>query len=184
MRTHPLLFLAAVLLMASCKKDDPEAGLPPASQEGRNTGGCLVNGERFVATGWGGDLLSNPTPPLFGGFSFDSIYTVDLNGQLNSRNTTVSLFFRSQKVGTYFFNKNTLPYPQASALYALNHAVLHSDTPGETYITDALHTGKIVLTYASIQRGISAGTFEFTAGSQSDPSKTITVTKGRFDRQQ
>ena len=185
MKLHLYLALAAaVALAASCKKDDPEAGLPPATQAGKNTGGCLINGERFVATGWGGSLLSNPTPPLFGGFSFDSIYTVDLNGQLNGRNTTVSLFFRSQKVGTYLLNKKTGYYPQTSARYALNHAVLYFDNAAELYGTDVQHTGKVVLAFANVQTGISAGTFEFTAASTFDPSKTITVTSGRFDRQQ
>jgi len=107
MKTRLIPLCLLLLVLAACKKDGPEAGLPAATQTGANTGGCLVNGERFVATGWGGSLLSNPTPALFGGFSFDSLYTVQLNGQLNQKNTTVSLFFRSQKTGTYLFNKNT-----------------------------------------------------------------------------
>ncbi|UOQ99480.1 DUF6252 family protein [Hymenobacter sp. 5317J-9] len=176
--------LLAALLAAGCKKDDPEAGLPPATHEGKNTGGCLINGERFVAAEYGGSLLSNPIPALRGGFSFDSIYTIDLNGQMNGKNTTVSLFFRSQKVGTYLLNKNTGYYPQTSDLYALNHAVLYSDNAVEVYGTDAQHIGQVVLEYANVQKGISAGTFEFTAVNQSNPNKTVTITSGRFDRKQ
>lgn len=179
--------LAAMLLALSaggCKKDGPEAGLPAATQNGANTGGCLINGELFVATGWGGSLLSNPTPALFGGFSFDSLYTVQLNGQLNKKNTTISLFFRSQRIGTYLFNKNTQYYPQISARYALNHAVLYSDNAGDIYVTNIQHTGKTVLAFANVQMGISAGAFEFTAASTFDPTKTVTITSGRFDRKQ
>ena len=49
-------FLAVLLLLGSCAKDSPEAGLPKATQEGKNTADCLINGERFVATGYGPGL--------------------------------------------------------------------------------------------------------------------------------
>ena len=40
-----MLALAVLLLTTCSKKDDPEAGLPAATQTGVNTGGCLINGE-------------------------------------------------------------------------------------------------------------------------------------------
>ena len=182
MKTYLLLSLAATLLAAGCKKDDPEAGLPPATQEGKNTGGCLINGERFVAASRGGGLLSNPTPALLGGFSFDSLYSLQLAGP----NSTLRLFFRSQKTGNYLLNKDTQYYPRAGALYVLNHAVysMTGSAGGEVYITSSRHTGQVSLNYASVSSGISAGTFEFTAASTTDPNKTVTVTRGRFDCKQ
>ena len=180
---YPLGLLLA--LATSCQKDAPDAGLPPATQVGANTGGCLINGERFVATGWGGGVLSNPIPPLSGGFSFDSLYTLDLNGEYQGRHTTVTLFFRSQRQGTYWLNRNTQYYPQGGARYSLNHATFRQyDSGGEVYGTDVQHTGQITCTAADKPRGISAGTFEFTAASTFDPSKTVAITSGRFDRQQ
>lgn len=97
MKIYSTPALVAVLLTlgaSSCKKDTPEAALPPATHEGKNTGGCLINGERFVAAGWpsGSILNSNPTPPLSGGFSFDSVYRVLLNGQYRGQNATIMLF--------------------------------------------------------------------------------------------
>ena len=187
MKTYLLLSLAAALLTASsCKKDSPEAGLPPATQEGKNTGGCLVNGERFVATGWGGSLLSNPTPALFGGFSFDSVYTIDLNGQYKGENTSITLFLKNDSPGTYLLNKDTPYYPQATPSHVLSHATfgVSGGSSAEVYVTNAQHTGQVVLTRADLSKGIGAGTFEFTAASTFDPTKTITVTSGRFDRQQ
>ena len=44
MRIYLFLILAAVSLVAGCKKDDPEASLPPATHTGANTAGCLING--------------------------------------------------------------------------------------------------------------------------------------------
>jgi hypothetical protein len=61
-----LLFLFATLLtLFSCSKDDnksqkPIDQLPPATQVGANTAGCLVNGEAFLpkGTSLGGPILS------------------------------------------------------------------------------------------------------------------------------
>ena len=180
-----IYLLGILLALAGCAKDAPDAGLPAATQEGKNTGGCLINGERFVATGWGTSLLSNPIPPLSGGFSFDSVYILRLHGQYQERNTTVMLFFRAQQPGTYLLNQNTPYYPQGDPSYVLDHATLSQfNSGGELYGTSFQNTGKIICTYASVSRGISAGTFEFTAASTFDRTKTVTVTSGRFDRKQ
>ena len=186
MKTYLLLSLAAALLTASsCKKDAPEAGLPPATQEGKNTGGCLINGEQFVATGWGGNLLSNPIPALEGGFFYDSLYYLNINGVYKGLNTTLTLFFRSQTLGSYDLNQNTVTVDQGGiGPRVLNHATFSADNNVGIFITDTKHNGHIKLTSASRSTGISAGTFEFTAVNQSDPSKTVTITSGRFDRKQ
>lgn len=186
MKPYLFLSLAAALLTASaCKKDAPDAGLPPATQVGANTGGCLINGERFVAVQQGGSLFSNPIPALNGGFAFDSVYYVTLSGIYQGQRATVMLFLRASAVGTYQLNQTTQYYPQGSPKAVLNHATFAvSGSGGETYVTNAQHTGNVTLTRMSEQAGIGSGTFEFTAASTFDPSKTVTITNGRFDRQQ
>ena len=63
-----------------------------------------------------------------------------------------------------------------------------NDNPSEVYGTDYQHAGNINITYIDISnvsiKRIASGTFEFTAVSNLDPTKTIVVTDGRFDRQQ
>ena len=180
-----MYLLGLMLALAACKKDDPAAGLPPATQEGKNTGGCLVNGERFVATGWGSSLLSSPIPPLSGGFSFDSVYRVELNGQYKGQNATVMLFLRNDRLDTYQLNQNTQYYPQGGYRNVLHHATFNvASSGGEVYGTSAQHTGQVVLTRVDLRSGIGSGTFEFTAASTFDRTKTVTVTSGRFDRKQ
>lgn len=181
-----MYLLGLLLALAACKKDDPEAGLPPATQEGKNTGGCLINGERFVATGWSsGGVLSNPIPPLSGGFSFDSIYRVELHGQYNGQKATVMIFLKNDKLGNYQLNKNTQYWPQGVYADLLNHATLSLfNSSGEAYVTDAQYTGHVELTRSDLRAGIGSGTFEFTAVSTFDRTKTVTITSGRFDRQQ
>jgi hypothetical protein len=48
-----VLFCSFLLLSASCKKEksNPIDNLPPATQTGANTFGCLVNGEAFLPKG-------------------------------------------------------------------------------------------------------------------------------------
>ena len=182
----PLLYCLPLLLaLAACKKDAPDAGLPPATQTGANTAGCLVNGERFVAAPSGGSLLSNPTPALSGGFAFDSVYYVSLNGTYQGQRATILLFLRTRVAGTYQLNKTTQYYPQGDPLQVFSHATFSTaGSGGETYVTNSQRTGQVVLTRADVRAGIAAGTFEFTAASTFDPTKTVTVTSGRFDRQQ
>ena len=178
-------FLAVLLLVNGCAKDDPEAGLPQATQEGKNTAGCLVNGERFVAAESGVSLLTNPIPALRGGFAFDSVYYVSLNGTYQGQRATFMLFLSGETTRTYLLNRTTAYYPQGDLLRVFSHAtVTLAGSGGETYVTSVQHTGQVVLTRADLRAGISSGTFEFTAASTFDPGKTITVTKGRFDRKQ
>ncbi len=177
----PVLLLAA-LALAACEKDRPEASLPAATQEGKNTAGCLINGQPFVAQAYGGDILSPPIKAMEGGFYFDSLYYLTLNGKLNGQAISVTLFLRQPKVGTFLLNKNTRFYPQGSPLYVLNHATYSvSDNSHEVYVTNARHTGQVVLTKANKATDLSAGTFSFTALSNQDSARTVTITSGRFD---
>ncbi|GAB2858733.1 Riean_0653 family protein [Hymenobacter ruber] len=48
-----ILLLAALLGLSQCKKKDPDPAsqLPPATQTGANTFGCLVNGQAYTPKG-------------------------------------------------------------------------------------------------------------------------------------
>ncbi|QNH61596.1 DUF6252 family protein [Hymenobacter sediminicola] len=81
-------------------------------------------------------------------------------------------------------NQTTTYIPQGSFLNSLDHAAYTSNDDGKVYVTDAQHTGEVNLTYVSKATGQAAGTFHFTAVNPADRSQTITITDGRFDRQQ
>ena len=175
--------LAIILFLPACKKKDPEASLPAATQVGANTGGCLINGQPFVAAKYGGGVLSNPIPALDYGFSFDSLYYLVMTGTYQGSRATITLFLRSRRVGKYLFDKTTPYYPMGSPRIVENSATFAiSNSNGETYVTDAQHTGQIELTRADTVNFIASGLFEFTAVSTLDPTKMVTITNGRFDR--
>jgi hypothetical protein len=192
-RIHPLgilLALTATLLMAACKKDAPEAGLPAATHTGANTAGCLINGQPFVATGYGSGL--GKVQAIGGGFAEDSLYNLRLNGMLGDKAGTLSLFIINAPRNSYRpltrvynLNQNTSFCPPEVYTRCLSHALfIPNGNSRELYGTDAQHTGTVQLTYIDLNHLISAGNFEFTAVSSLDPNKTIHITSGRFDRQQ
>ena len=147
--------------------------------QAQRVGGTTINSAP------GGGQLTNPFPALDGGFAFDSVYYVTLSGKYQGQRATVMLFLRTRVAGTYLLNRTTAYYPQGDPLRVFSHATFTvSGSQGEVYVTNAQNTGRVVLTLADVARGISAGMFEFTAASTFDPSKTVTITSGRFDRQQ
>jgi len=90
MKTKLPLYLALLLLTqcSKCKDDptpaDPAAGLPPATQTGANTFGCLINGQAYTPKGRVGlgdnfDVMYDPT--FNGGDLSIGTYRVDNQGQ-------------------------------------------------------------------------------------------------------
>jgi len=154
--------LAAVLLLAACKKDDPDNGLPAATQEGKNTFGCLVDGQVFVPLPPQG-INTSSRDPLEA-----SIYRTDLlvSGRGNGY---VDFALRNAfRPGTYSLGETRTG----------NYAA-HRISAGD-YDTDATHTGTVTLTRIDTVAKIAAGTFQF-KGLDFRSGKTVTVTEGRFD---
>ena len=55
-----IVFTFLLLIASSCKKESNKDKLPPATQTGENTFGCLVNGKVFVPKGYDGTGRPNP----------------------------------------------------------------------------------------------------------------------------
>ena len=178
------MWVLVALAASSCKKEAPEARLPPATQEGKNTAGCLIDGQPFVAQSYGGGILSDPIPALQGGFSFVHSYRLSMHGKLNGEAVEVMLFFQGWQTGTYLLDKTTAYYPCGDPNVIFNHATFRyvDSSTHEELGTDAHHTGQVALTKADVPHGLSAGTFAFTAVSSQNPSKIVVITQGRFDR--
>lgn len=182
---------ALLLALTACAKDDPETSLPAVTQQGLNTGGFLVNGKAYPATGWPGSFLSTfggTTYGVEGGYSSwpsffppaPNPYELRLNSPKGNR-TTVTLFLREPQVGEFALNRDPLLSPSVADTM-IDHATICFDgSSRETYSTDARHTGRIIFTRADARIHAAAGTFEFTAVSNLDPRKTVTVSAGRFD---
>ncbi|MDO7887376.1 hypothetical protein [Hymenobacter cheonanensis] len=184
-----LLILAVALALSACKKDDPEASLPAATQEGANTGGYLLDGRAVGATGYPGHngLLSStqPTPPVAGGFVNDSMLYVGLFSMWGNQRYELTFFVRYHGIGTYQLGKTTSTYSGLAVKSLRNYAALYQDCvspacPTQAHRTDSLRTGTLTLTYVNRPKGIIAGLFEFSAYDNSS-KQIINVSRGRFD---
>ncbi|MDQ2770013.1 MAG: DUF6252 family protein [Bacteroidota bacterium] len=163
MKTYLHLALAAVLLSASsCKKDGPEAGLPAATQEGKNTFGCLVDGQLFVPLPPAGINSSSRDPLEASKYRTDILVSGRGNGY-------VDFALRNAfQPGTYSLGETR------TGSYGSH------DVSAGTYYTDAAHSGTVTLTRIDTVARIASGTFQFTA-LDFRSGKTVTVTDGRFD---
>ena len=187
MRRLAPVFCSLALFIAACKKEDPEAKLPRISQEGLNTGGFLVDGDAYPATGWPGTFLGSApsTGALQGGYGFfGPAYELRINSEQARKYVTVTLYLRKPGVGEFVLNRNTGLPPAAVDSTIFDHATVYfRPSSGEIFTTSALHTGRVTMSRAT-RPSLSAGTFEFTAVSSLDPNKTVRVTAGRFDRKE
>ena len=183
------LALCIALALSGCKKTD-SSPLPEATKTGANTAGCYINGQPFVATGFG----SGPgrVRGLGGGFSYDSAYYLRMNGKFGDQEGSLHIFLNSVPrktnqglIKTFLLNQTTPVMPAADPSQCQNYAVFFpNDGSRELYVTDAQHTGRTTFSYVEISSGLAAGTFEFIAVSSIDPTKILKVTDGRFDRKQ
>ena len=169
----PALLLAALLGLSQCKKKDPDPvdQLPPATQTGANTFGCLVNGQ--VWTPQGNDGTANYTAyydRTFRGGNFGiRVYRLDkkasqdiiMGGDSISRVGTYSLI---RVPRTVYFGDNQQPATCQS-----------QDGKSSQYCR-----GGLTITRLDTQIGIVSGTFWFTLYKPGCDS--IRVTDGRFDR--
>jgi hypothetical protein len=168
-----LLILITTFTLCSCDKDNdkptnPVSQLPPATQTGENTFGCLINGEPFVVSN-----TSNQTAIYQDGGLL-------IGGQKNINNnlTQVSMFISEANIGAIIAENNS---------YVLNS---NSVPKGEYYIenqncfyfTSSNYTGSLMITKIDNINFVISGKFEFK--SISDNCADVTnITDGRFDLQ-
>jgi hypothetical protein len=165
------------------KKDatptDPIAQLPPITQEGKNTFGCLVNGKPWMPEGKRNTFSNNYTmdvdPGFRGGFINIGVYKY-------SKDYDEAMALSIDSVPKYKENiydlkcVNKFPYIDGGGVAFYNYKV------GKEYLCEKdakILYSKILLTRYDLQAGIISGTFEFTLAK---PNDTIKVTNGRFDK--
>jgi hypothetical protein len=168
-----LLPIAIGLVCAStlsCCKKKPIDKLPPATQEGKNTMGCLVDAEAVFTEGRYKEPLlgcSNGIQ-IIGG----SNYIIVQFRKCGLPTVSFNLAKASIKVGTILLNKT----PQLSTD---NIGYLDMGLVGEWYQTNDSVVGKI--NFTTVNDKVMAGTFEFECIHELNKTTRKKVTDGRFD---
>jgi Family of unknown function (DUF6252) len=158
-KTWSFTALMVCLTNACQKATNPDPDLPLATQEGKGTIGCYINGKPWV-----------PKPYLcvvcIPYFRVDRMLRED------------SMTFSAAKSGQYMeFEWKSV---RLGEYQILNSSVFLDANAGKSYDLDKNRSNKITLMKIDSVNGIIAGTFEFTAIDKKSKD-TIVVTKGRFD---
>ena len=181
MKTKLLLYSALLLLTqcSKCKNDpaptDPASQLPPATQTGANTFGCLLNGQPWTPSGNDGraNYRISYDPGYAGGSLTIRVYRYPGDMQKSQdfiiggapiSTTGVFAITPNGPAGVSYLDSN-LQKPCNEYYY------------GNTGFTSK---GQIVITRLDLTQGIIAGTFSFTLHQPCCDS--VKVTQGRFDK--
>jgi hypothetical protein len=171
--------LTAISLLTSCDKDGQVfAGkdqLPPETQTGANTVGCLVNGKVFLPHQEGiNPALECNYEFLNGKFYFNLYYSDLRNGGVR----TVGAETRQStlQVGqTYILNKNVIKDGDfiGGGQYYISSILTNN------FYTNTINNGELRITHLDLQNSIISGTFWFDA--VNSKGEKTEIREGRFD---
>ena len=172
MKTKLPLYLALLLLTqcSKCKTDDPAPVapnpvdmLPPATQTGQRTFGCLLNGQPW-------NLAGNP----FGGPLLATSYSSNRLAVVANRSSTNG-FERISFVIRNLYASGAYPVTDSTR----NFALYENFTTGCSTYTSSTPVGTVALTRLDLVNRIVSGTFSFTL--EKPGCGRVVVTDGRFD---
>ncbi|MEP6465520.1 MAG: DUF6252 family protein [Parafilimonas sp.] len=186
--TNKILFLALFLcnLFYGCKKHttvpaNPVDQLPPATQVGANTFGCLVDGQVVVIHKPLFDL--SPDYNCFYQLIYNS--TTGYVFYLSATDKTDGCHFKEVGIRLDSLALEEMTYPLntlqvkggRSGIFSISNSC---SLPVTGYYTDNTVTGELTITHFDQQQQIVSGTFYFNAIEQTT-GDTVHVTNGRFD---
>ena len=180
-----LISLLFLFTFCSCKKQKPSNPidqLPPATDTGANTFGCLVNGEAVIIHKPFGDFS-----PDFGceyqliyhtvtGYSFN-VHALDEVDGCHIKGVAIGLDSIQLQEATYLLNTPFVNYGRHGLVNIANGC---PPSPLLMYATDSAVTGQVTITHFDQQKQIVSGTFYFDAV-ETTTGDTVHVTDGRFD---
>lgn len=174
-----LLLFTALFILASCDKDkdddrttNPIDKLPPATQTGANTFGCLLDGEAFKP-----GITSNSYQCFYqyvnGGYYFNVNANYQEKGVLKSIGIATQKKIISQEEILNLFERKD---GNAYALYFTGN----SNTGAEELLyTSQMNTGELKITKLDFKNNIVSGTFWFDV--KDDKGVVHQIREGRFD---
>ena len=168
-----LVLIITTFTLCCCDKDDnklqnPVSQLPPETQTGKNTFGCLINGEPFVVSNTSNQSAIYQGGGLLIGGGID-------NSNMDER---ISMFISETSIGEIISENNS---------YVLNSdsvpkGVYYTENKNCFYFTSNNYTGTITIGKLDKINFIVSGTFEFKSISDNCEG-IIDITNGRFDLQ-
>ncbi len=178
-----LFSLLCLLLFINmkCKKDSVNLidRLPPATQTGANTFGCLVNGQVFLPKGvlFGPPFITSSYVYLTRPNATGNYFNVSGTKKNSNTNESVSINLEDLNLvqGQKYILKN---YPNVGEAFAQYYTV---DLKGNinSYITNSIFNGELYISKFEEAKGIISGNFWFDA--VNSKGEKVEVREGRFD---
>lgn len=176
---NAIFFIVLTLTLSCCNKNDdnqqiePIDQLPPATQNGEQTIGCLVNGQAFVDNA----SFNNFYQFVDGEYYLVINWDMDTSEGYKDGQLAISKI-EIQEGQTYILDKSSNidgDYTGAGATFVSTLLEIYGQ-----YETNANYTGQIHFTRFDTQNFIISGTFNFEA-QEIQNGETISITDGRFD---
>jgi len=167
-----VLLLFITILTAGCDVENFNK-LPPATQEGKNTFGCLIDGEAVVARngGWFDNAISAEVAPEYfrisgGGGTYVNCpdERIGVSFQVNSPSSLNDRVFQLTSIS----KSNFETYRKGKLVFCEN-----------TYYSFGESSGELIISKLDTINKIIAGTFWFDAKSQE--GAIVEIRDGRFD---
>ena len=174
-----VFLIASLAFLNSCEQ------LPEPTATGKQTFGCRVNGKLWRPKGRA--YPAGPKGPVYvyneSGTPNESIY---IEAFLGTESIILYLDVPVLGKGPYVLNQPAFFPTRREISYAEFASVQEQVSSGQinystdSYLTDSLRTGEIVLTRMDRNAGVMSGSFSF-MGYDKNTGKTVEVTDGRFD---
>ncbi|MBK3518149.1 DUF6252 family protein [Carboxylicivirga marina] len=167
--TLPIMLIGIVLMGSGCEKDDKTPELPPITQSGENTFGCLVNGEVWLPKK---GMITTPPYRVVNNQYKDGRWIIIANNSFQTINLTICN--DSVLNGTSTFNMESLENCSSARFNdSTNNTDEYFFTNGDNY------NGKVTISRFDLDELIISGTFYFDA--ISDKGNAVQIKEGRFD---
>lgn len=189
-----LIYTLSFITLIACNKDDntetPQDQLPPITQTGANTAGCIINGKVLIPKN-GSQAIGGP--PIYGlnlvgGNNFnepiigDDYWQLEIANKRDQNSAGIVLWIKDmqQGIGNYPINQSNgelyIDGPNNNQIIA----GIKENGDQKTYWSGN-NSGTITITRFDYLNGIYSGIFSFTLYNKDNPTETITITDGRFD---
>jgi hypothetical protein len=193
-KTMKYLMLYALLLLtlAGCSSTDPEPNLPPETTTGENTAGFIVDGKTVVLPS--NSYSSVPGTGTVSGLSIrtglnfssptDSRYFTIKISNTGSRKTYTARLrlhehpFESEK---YFFGLHNGEYGGDGSNHPQMEVIISGKDIETEWYSSIPNSGEVIFTRVDKINKIYSGAFEATLYGRFDNTKTMKISKGRFD---
>jgi len=169
--------MMATMLVFSCSKEkQPE--LPPETQTGAGTFGCLVDGKVFKPGGFGASLSGGILNCNYQVVNGQIFFRLAANNDRDSKDRrSIALFMENIEIEEgkkYSLAQSKSKFePQAMGQY------LTLDPTIATFLTDTFYVGELWVKKFDLEKNIVSGTFWFDA--VNEQGQKVQVREGRFD---